>query len=47
MKPFVGLEVAVALASKSVGAAGPATDEEALKGLAPKLQIGLYAGVWF
>jgi hypothetical protein len=47
VKPFVGLEVAGALSSKSVGALGPSTDEEAMKALAPKLQIGLYAGVRF
>jgi hypothetical protein len=47
IKPFVGLEVAAALSSKSIGATGPTTDEEALKGLAPKLQIGLYAGLRF
>lgn len=47
VKPFLGLEVAAALSSKSIGALGPATDEEALKGLAPKLQIGLYGGVRF
>lgn len=47
VKPFLGLEVAAALSSKSIGAAGPSTDEDALKGLAPKLQIGLYAGIRF
>jgi hypothetical protein len=47
VKPFVGLEVAAALSSKSIGATGPATDEDALKALAPKLQIGLYAGIRF
>ena len=47
MKPFLGFEVAAALSSKSIGATGPDTDEEALKGLAPKLQIGIYAGIRF
>jgi hypothetical protein len=47
LKPFIGVEVAAPLASTSVGAAGPATDEEALKALAPKLQAGLYLGLRF
>ncbi|GLH73760.1 hypothetical protein GETHLI_22620 [Geothrix limicola] len=47
MKPFLGLEVAAPLASTSVGNAGPANDEEALKGMAPKLQIGVYGGIRF
>ena len=47
MKPFLGLEVATALSNKSISASGPATDEEALKALAPKLQIGIYAGIRF
>ena len=47
LKPFFGVEVAAALSTKSIGADGPSTDEEALKGLAPKVQIGLYGGVRF
>lgn len=47
VKPFVGLEVAAALVTKSPGSAGPGTDEEALKAMAPKVQIGLYAGIRF
>jgi len=47
VKPFLGLEVATALSTKSIGSLGPSTDEEALKGMAPKLQIGLYGGVRF
>ncbi len=46
-KPFLGLEVAAPLANKSVNALGPTTDEEALKALAPKLQVGLYGGIRF
>jgi hypothetical protein len=45
VKPFVGLEVALPLTSKSFDRA--ATDEENMKAFAPKLQIGLYAGIRF
>ncbi len=45
VKPFIGLEVAVPLTSKSFDAA--ASDEDNLKAFAPKLQIGLYAGIRF
>ncbi len=47
IKPFVGLELAAPLSKKDIGSLGPATDEEALKGLAPKLQIGIYGGIRF
>jgi hypothetical protein len=47
LKPFLGLETAIALSTKSIGMGGPSSDEEALKGLAPKLQFGLYGGVRF
>lgn len=47
VKPFVGLEVAGTLSSKTVSDFGPSTDEEALKGLAPKLQFGVYFGIRF
>ncbi len=45
VKPFIGLEVAVPLTSKSFDAA--ASDEENMKAFAPKLQLGLYAGIRF
>jgi len=45
LKPFIGLEVAVPLSSKSFDAA--ASDSENLKSLAPKLQVGVYAGLRF
>jgi hypothetical protein len=47
LKPFLGLEVAAALTSKNISSSGPDTDEDALKGLAPKLQFGIYAGIRF
>jgi len=48
LKPFLGVEVAAAIGKKDVDAVtGPATDEEALKALAPKLQIGIYGGIRF
>ncbi|HJW73722.1 MAG TPA: hypothetical protein VJ486_12915 [Geothrix sp.] len=47
LHPFLGVETAVALSTKSVGMGGPSSDEEALKALAPKLQIGVYGGVRF
>jgi hypothetical protein len=44
VKPFIGLEVAVPLASKSneIG-----SSEDALKSIAPKMQIGVYGGIRF
>lgn len=45
VKPFIGLEVAVPLVSKSFDVA--ASDSENLKSLAPKMQIGIYAGLRF
>lgn len=45
VKPFIGLEVALPLVSKSFDVA--ATDEENMKAFAPKLQIGIYAGIRF
>lgn len=47
LKPFLGLEVAAALSTTSVSSEGPSTDEEALKALAPKIQIGVYGGIRF
>ncbi len=45
VKPFVGLEVAAPLMSKSFDPA--ASYEDSARALAPKLQIGLYAGIRF
>lgn len=45
VKPFFGLEVAIPLVSKSYDASASA--EESLKMSAPKMQIGLYAGIRF
>ncbi len=45
VKPFFGLEVAAPLTSKSYDAG--ATDAENLKAIAPKLQLGIYAGLRF
>lgn len=45
VKPFVGLEVAAPLTKKDYDAAGSAAD--ALKAGAPKLQVGIYAGIRF
>lgn len=45
--PFVGLEVAMPLAEKSVGPLGPDSDTEAHKSLAPRLQAGVYGGIRF
>lgn len=45
VKPFIGLEVAVPLVSKSFSAT--ASDEDNMKAFAPKLQIGLYGGIRF
>lgn len=47
LKPFLGIEAAMALSTKSIGMGGPSSDEEALKGLAPKLQIGVYCSLKF
>lgn len=47
LKPFLGLEVAVPLVTKSLGSTGPQTTEDILKAYAPKLQIGLYGGLRF
>jgi len=44
VKPFLGLEVAAPLSSKSNDVSSA---EEILKSWAPKLQIGLYAGIRF
>lgn len=45
VKPFFGLEVALPLVSKSYDPSGSA--EDMLKSTAPKMQIGLYAGIRF
>jgi hypothetical protein len=45
VKPFVSLELAAPLASKKIEDAH--SSEDALKVLAPKMQIGLYAGIRF
>ncbi len=45
VKPFIGLEVALPLMSKSFSTT--ASDEDNMKAFAPKLQIGLYAGIRF
>jgi hypothetical protein len=45
VKPFFGLEVAAPLTSKSYDTYAGAEDQ--LKALAPKLQIGIYAGIRF
>jgi hypothetical protein len=48
VKPFVGLEVAMPLTSKSLDlTSAHITSEDLYKALAPKLQIGLYAGIRF
>jgi hypothetical protein len=48
VKPFLGLEVAMPLISKSIDVASTNTpDEDVYKALAPKLQIGIYAGIRF
>ncbi|HJV21404.1 MAG TPA: hypothetical protein VJ570_01855, partial [Holophagaceae bacterium] len=44
VKPFVGLEVAAPLSSKSNETGSP---EDVAKSLAPKMQIGLYGGIRF
>ncbi len=45
VKPFLGLEVAAPLASKSFDAS--ASDANNLKSVAPKMQVGIYAGLRF
>jgi hypothetical protein len=45
VKPFIGVEVAAPLTSKSYDANG--SPEDSLKMIAPKLQLGLYAGIRF
>jgi hypothetical protein len=45
VKPFIGLEVGVPLAKKDLNAS--ASNEDFLKALAPKNQIGLYGGIRF
>lgn len=45
VKPFVGLEVAVPLASKSLD--GNSDLEDLLKSTAPKFQVGVYGGIRF
>lgn len=48
VKPFIGLEVAVPLASTSPSAAEYGVDDSVtLKAHAPKMQIGLYGGIRF
>ncbi|HJW72484.1 MAG TPA: hypothetical protein VJ486_06465 [Geothrix sp.] len=44
VKPFIGLEVAAPLSSKSNDVASP---EDGLKSMAPKMQIGVYGGIRF
>lgn len=45
VKPFIGLEAAFPLTSKSVD--NNSNTEDALKAMAPKSQIGLYGGIRF
>lgn len=45
VKPFIGLEVAAPMTSKSYDPT--ASDAENLKSVAPKMQVGLYAGLRF
>lgn len=45
VKPFFGVEGDLALVSKSVDI--NSSNEDMLKGLAPKSQIGVYAGIRF
>ncbi len=45
VKPFVGLEVAMPLVTKSQD--GSLKSEDILKAQAPKFQVGLYAGIRF
>jgi len=45
LKPFVGVEVALPLTSKSLS--GDASTADQLQALAPKLEVGLYGGIRF
>ncbi len=45
VKPFIGLEVAAPLTTKSYN--DSLTSEDILKSFAPKLQVGLYGGIRF
>ena len=45
LKPFLGLEVAVPLVSRTLSANASSTDQ--LQAMAPKLQVGLYGGIRF
>ena len=45
VKPFIGLEVAAPLTTKSYNDA--LTSEDILKSFAPKLQVGIYGGIRF
>ncbi|MBL0312438.1 MAG: porin [Holophagaceae bacterium] len=45
LKPFIGLEVAIPLTSSSFNASIDSPDN--LKSIAPKMQVGLYAGLRF
>ena len=45
VKPFIGLEVAMPLMSKSFDASG--SQEDMIRAFAPKLQIGVYGGIRF
>lgn len=45
VKPFIGLEMAMPLTSKSYNSGG--SQEDFIKALAPKLQIGVYGGIRF
>lgn len=45
VKPFLGLEVAAPMTSKSFEST--ASGDENLKALAPKMQVGIYAGLRF
>jgi len=47
LKPFVGLEAAFPLTTKSSGVDASASNAEILKAMAPKSQFGLYAGIRF
>jgi hypothetical protein len=45
LKPFIGLEAAAPMASKSMGIGDSA--EDTVKALGPKLQLGVYGGIRF
>lgn len=47
VKPFVGVEAAFPLTTKSSGVDVSASNADVLKAMAPKNQIGLYAGIRF